>query len=382
MTRPLTLCAALLSLCICSALLAQTEATQASTEPATEIAPAGQLMPLAVPAAPPLSVDEVLAVPEELRQLVNQKVVQLARHPTARLEKLVEFMFSPSGLGLTYDDTTRTVAQTFADRKGNCLSFTLLFLEMARSTGLTADMQESEKVLLSFSDTDTLVYTGHVSASIKINGRRQEIQFDPNNPILRGSVDIITKARSVAHYYNNRGAELMVAGHLDEADAHFAQAIELDPRMVQAHSNRGVLHMRLKDPNAAEYHFKAALAIDPKRISVLSKLVSLYRSQGRSKEEALTAERLADVEEDDPYHHFVHGLQLESRGEFEPALEHYRAAAKLDRKQPLYQLGMARAYEGLGREDMARHHAERAQALSRRKSSTSFAIQMMRGGRQ
>ncbi|MCB1589726.1 MAG: hypothetical protein KDI56_12550, partial [Xanthomonadales bacterium] len=114
MTRPTIFHAALLSLCLCGSLLAQTEpsAANASAEPVTEIAPAGQPLPLAVPAAPPLSVDEVLAVPEELRQLVNKKVVQLARHPTARLEKLVEFMFSPTGLGLTYDDTTRTVAQT------------------------------------------------------------------------------------------------------------------------------------------------------------------------------------------------------------------------------------------------------------------------------
>jgi tetratricopeptide (TPR) repeat protein len=324
---------------------------------------------------------EVVRVPDELLEMLEKKVISQARHPEDRLDRLVDFMFKPGGMELKYDDTTRTVEQTFIDRKGNCLAFTQLFVVLARLSGLGAEMQESENVLISFNDSDTLVYTGHVSASITIKRRKHEVQFDPNNPIVKGSTNVISRERAVAHYYNNRGAELIASGHHELADQHFARAVALAPEMVSAYNNRGVLQLRMGRPDLAEAHFLAALQHDPSRISVLANLISLYRSQGQTAKLEKYSRHMAEAEQNNPYYHFMQALQHEAEKDYTQALEHYDAAARLDRLQPLYRLGLARCHTALGNHKEAARQAKRADTLSNRKPSTSHAINMLRGSR-
>lgn len=347
------------------------------------------LTPLSVAAAgeavhalrAPIEPAEVIRVPDELRALLEQKVIKTSRLPEDRLNRLVDFMFKPGGMELKYDDTTRTVEQTFNDRKGNCLAFTQIFIELARLAGLEAEMQESENVLISSSDLETLVYTGHVSAAVTIMRRKHEVQFDPNNPIVKGTTNIISRERAVAHYYNNLGAELMAAGDLELADQHFTRALALAPDMVSIYNNRGVLKLRQQRADLAEADFLSALRHDPTRISVLSNLISLYRSQNRMDQMALYSKRLAEAEANNPYFHFMQGLRLEAEQSFSEAIAHFEAAAKLDRLQPLYPLGLARCYAALGQESTAAGYARRAERLSKRKPSTSHAINMLRGSR-
>ena len=42
---------------------------------------------------------------------------------------------------LDYSEVTRTASATFHERQGNCLSFTMLFVGLARAAGLTATYQ-------------------------------------------------------------------------------------------------------------------------------------------------------------------------------------------------------------------------------------------------
>jgi tetratricopeptide (TPR) repeat protein len=342
--------------------------------------------PLAEPVEAPLARTllepaEVVRVPDELRAMLDEKVISTSRYPEDRLYRLIDFMFKPGGMELKYDDTTRTVAQTFHDRKGNCLAFTQIFVELARIAGLDAEMQESENVLISASDLETLVYTGHVSAAITIKRRKREVQFDPNNPIVKGSTNIVSRERAVAHYYNNLGAELMAAGELDLADQHFAQALALAPDMVSAYNNRGVLNLRQQRPELAEANFRSALEQDSESISALSNLISLYRSQGQTAQMERYSQRLSEAQEGNPYYHFMQGLRLEADQQYHEAIVHFEAAAKLDTLQPLYRLGLARCHAALGNDAQAIRHAKSAARLSKRNPSTSHAINMLRRSR-
>jgi Flp pilus assembly protein TadD len=340
------------------------------------------LLPGLLFAAPP-SAERVLHVPDTLVQLFQQQVLAHARQPDDRLQHLVQFMFDPAGMGLEYDDSiTRTIEQGFVDRKGNCLSFTLTFIELARLAGLDAEMQESEHALVAMRGDSDLVYVGHVNASVRINRRVKEVHFDPNRPLLRGSHGVISTDRALAHYYNNRGAELMAAGDSAAAEAHYAQALQLDASMVSAHNNRGVMYLRMQDPANAERAFLQALDHDSNRILVLSNLVSLYRSTGRQSRLAEFELRLAQAEEGNPYHHFIQGMQLERQGAYSEALQHYKAASRLDPGQPLYQWGLNRSFAALGDERQARRHEKRALALDRRPTTGGRSINMIRSSRQ
>ena len=88
------------------------------------------------PAAVP-TIEQVMAVPAPLRAEVHARVVEPGCTRNEQLERLAHYVFGDDGLALEYDnEVTRTVAQVYQDRKANCLSFTLLFVALAREAGL------------------------------------------------------------------------------------------------------------------------------------------------------------------------------------------------------------------------------------------------------
>ncbi|MCB1642973.1 MAG: hypothetical protein KDI37_14695 [Xanthomonadales bacterium] len=330
--------------------------------PPVSVPPVGEFV---VPSEMPAQA-EITRLPAELIVQFQTEVLAKASSKDARLERLVAFMFESWGMGMTYDgSTTRTVSQAYLDRKGNCLSFTLTFLELARLAGLNAEMQESEQALVSMADSDRVIFTGHVNANVLINRRSAEVHFDPNRPLLRSVRETISRQRALAHYYNNRGAELMEEGAYSQADAHLAEALNLDPSLVAAYNNRGVLKLRQQDVSAAERLFMSAYQLDPDGISVLSNLVSLYRLQADSTQLDLFENRLAKAQSRNPYHHFLMGLQDERKGDHESALMHFTLAARLDRRVPLYRWALSRVLQATGDLEQARTQARRAVALER-----------------
>ena len=99
------------------------------------------------PAAVP-TIEQVMAVPAPLRAEVHARVVEPGGTRNEQLERLAHYVFGDDGLALEYDnEVTRTVAQVYHDRKANCLSFTLLFVALAREAGLEAQVQEVGEVL-------------------------------------------------------------------------------------------------------------------------------------------------------------------------------------------------------------------------------------------
>ena len=58
-----------------------------------------------------------------------------------RMQRLVYAIIGDGNFDLVYDDKTRTASETFRDARGNCLSFTNLFIAMARYLEVHAEYQ-------------------------------------------------------------------------------------------------------------------------------------------------------------------------------------------------------------------------------------------------
>ncbi|QDH70220.1 transglutaminase domain-containing protein [Marilutibacter alkalisoli] len=134
------------------------------------------LSTLDLPAPPPVPVlsdwEQVTAVPAELHAPLQEQVAAEPK-PVRRLERLVEWMFASDGLAFEYDnEATRSVAETLHDRRGNCLSFTLAFVVLARRVGFDAHMQETDDVLVwpGSLDSNVVIHAGHVNAGVDVGG--------------------------------------------------------------------------------------------------------------------------------------------------------------------------------------------------------------------
>jgi tetratricopeptide (TPR) repeat protein len=328
-------------------------------------------VPVQAPVQEPVDQYAVTRLPDELLTDLDRRVLVGAHSPEQRLTRVLAYMLEPKALGLTYaNDYTRTVAETVRDRKGNCLSFTLTFLALAKAAGVQAHMQEADQALILVEQDSKLLFVGHVLASARVGRQRFDVNFDPERPLLRGGRDIVGPRRGLAHYYNNRGAELMGAGDLASAALHFDQAIGLDPDMPAAQNNRGVLHMRLGQRTEAERRFKRSLELAPDSLSTLSNLVALYRQAGDSGRAAATLARLNQEQRNDPQHQFVLGMHLEQQGRLDEALAHFQQAATLRRREPMFQEALARLYRALGDTERAARHQHRADRLNARQTSS------------
>ena len=88
-----------------------------------------------------LSHVDPLELNDEMRAFANG-YVDPYRSQSTRLQHLLYAVMHEGTFDLIYDDTTRTAIETFRDQRGNCLSFTNMFVALARHVGLDASFQE------------------------------------------------------------------------------------------------------------------------------------------------------------------------------------------------------------------------------------------------
>lgn len=309
--------------------------------------------------------DQVMRVPPELRAQVHERVVDRSRSKEQRLHLLADFVFSEDGLALEYESgNTRTVEQAWRSGKVNCLSFSLLFVALAREAGLEAQVQEIDKVLAWYQEEGIVYNSSHVNVGVRAGRKRHTVDVGRGAIIARHRPVAISDERALAHFYGNRGAELMAAGEMDAARAHMEAAIALDPDYATNWSNFGVLHLRSGDAAAAERAYLRALGLDPVHSAALFNIVGLYRRNGNARRAAEFQARLEKAQLADPFHQFLLANAYESRGEYERAVDHYRRAIRLHGKEHRFHFGLARTYLLMGEKRRASRSLARARALS------------------
>lgn len=313
-------------------------------QPANAQVPAEIAVDTGEPAAP----EQVLAIPAWLDALVRTRVVETTTSRDKRLERLIELLYGPAGLALQYDGaTTRTIAQSVTERKANCVSFALMFTALARRAGIDAYVQETDHVL-AWQGNGALYGNGHINVGVKIGGVRKTVDIDRSVVSIRGIPRAISDERALAHFYNNRGAELMDAGRLLAARKHLDMAIRMEPDFVGAWNNLGVLQMRQGAQAEAERAYATALEHKKRYAPTLANLVNLYRHTGDTKRLAEYEKQLFEVQRRDPFHQIILALGYERRGNYTAAIEHFQRALRLKAKEHFVYYGLARSYAHLG----------------------------------
>ncbi len=327
------------------------------------LAPASGTSPQAPLQAAP-EPGQVMALPAELRQRLAMEVTVGSRSDTSRLQRLLEFMFQPDGLGMEFQyDATSTVEHAYLTRKANCLTFTLMFIALAREAGLDAYTQEIDRTITWHQQDSTIYHTSHVNAGVKANGRRYTVDVGSDSLIARDPPQRVSDERLLAHFYNNRAADLMAEHSLTSAAEHMRIALELDPSYANSWSNYGVLHLRLEDLAGARRAYDRALQLNPTHAAALFNMLTLAARSGDVQGEAAYRRRLDQARARDPFHQFLLAIDHERHGRHDEAVQHYRHAIRLHGSEHRFHLGLARVYLKLGEHHLAGRSLLRAQAV-------------------
>lgn len=328
--------------------------------------PATQGVPLQTLAADiPPSAAQIVAVPPDLQALLRQRVISAGPDREARLQHLIEMLFARDGMDLQYDATaTLTVSETWQQRRANCLSFTLLFVALARSAGIQARVQEVDQVVSWYQEDGGLYNVGHVNAGIEVNGRSGTVDLDRNVLYDRKGPRVIDDARAIAHFYNNRGAVQLEAGNGDAARAWFDAALRQSAGFSAALNNLAVLEGRQGNLSLARAYYMDALRSSPRHIPSLINASSLLARMGDRAGAARLQQRLQHVRQRDPFTQYLLGTQAERAGDSDRAIHFYRRALRLYDSAHPFHFALARAYVMAGDLKRAGHELQRAQQLA------------------
>jgi len=279
-----------------------------------------------------------------------------------RLNAIQTAMFDADFAFSYQDDVTLTAAQAFAQRRGNCMSFTALFIAMSRAAGIPTFLMSVRRTPEVDKDEDLVIVNRHVVAGFRNPSDVTVFDFylTTESPFMQQRV--IDDVMATAMYHNNLAGNAIRAGRLEEAARNLDIATALAPHWAPAWVNLGVVRFRRGDPMAAMEAYQEALMLEPTNSSALTNMAYVYRNLGRE-EEAQAVLRAAAHRTTNPFT-LIAIADLEMvRGNLAEAERYLRRARWWYKDEPEVYVALARLARHRGRTDKADKYTARAEAL-------------------
>ncbi|KQZ42589.1 hypothetical protein ASD58_24850 [Duganella sp. Root1480D1] len=272
--------------------------------------------------------EQVFALSPEMKAYANK--IRTTLGSKAQHQALYEALYQRDQLRLEYDsEMTRTAAQAFQARAGNCMSLVIMTAAFARELGLDVQFQRitSEDT---WSRSGSLYFSsGHVNLILsksKFEATRSydtapsvTIDFLPPPDAELMPTEVISESTVVAMYMNNRAAETLVQGKLDEAYWWARSAIEYEPNFLMGYNTLSTIYQRHGDMNMAERTLRFAHEHDPLNAVILFNLSEVTNTLGKTEESAKYKAELARLEPYPPFHFFHIGQKAMADGDYQKA---------------------------------------------------------------
>jgi tetratricopeptide (TPR) repeat protein len=325
---------------------------------------AGSALPWDTSSAPAVvSVDEAFGLDDDMRAFVAPLAIG---DSASRLSRLLGGMRDRGLFSLAYNDTfTRTASATFHDRQGNCLSFTMLFVALAREAGLLVRYQVVDVPPKWNNDHGLVVVGTHVNALVGTSfDRRFVVDFNAAKFREIYPTRAVSDRYAVALFYNNLGAEALARGDFASSFALLREAARTHPDMTGPWVNLGVLYARNALYEHAEAAYQRAIDVDSHEQSALANLANVYSSLGEKELADEYRQRVRRYRESNPYYHYALAQVAYGDGRFEDALTALRTAIRLKHDDDEFYSLRGRALVALGRADSAVASFARAKELA------------------
>lgn len=321
--------------------------------------------------------DGIMALNDELRDYVTSKV-KGDPQARSRLRKLIRGMIEDGLLTLDYDpNLTYTAIETFQNRQGNCLSFSLLFAALAREANLDVSFQMVDIPPSFRADGEMILLNNHIN--VLVQGVRSDVNYlrsyvvDFNTAEYNGNYDTrkVTDNYAIALYYSNVAIEFLQAGNSKKAFRYLKKGIETDSAIAGLWVNLGVLYSRYEQYNMAVQAYQQALSIQRSNKSALVNLARALHYLGRVEESEYYLKKVAYYRDHNPYYHYFQAQIAYQENELEDAMDYLAKAIRLkrDEHQFYFLRGLVhyqmKAYDLAARDyRKARDTAEKAQLIS------------------
>jgi tetratricopeptide (TPR) repeat protein len=288
-----------------------------------------------------ISTADLFALSPEMRAYLHSAAFNTYLRNRGKDYGLLEALYngSKTGLKLDYDASyTRNAAETYRDRAGNCMSLVIMTAAFAKELGLQVRYQDVVMEQSWSRNGGLYLSSGHVNLVLGYRGPSPLYGTELERDLV---VDFLPEARAdhryarpleeediVMMYQNNRAAEALVNGKLDDAYWWARAATSGNPRTALAYNTLGVVYDRRGDLAMAERAFRAALTREPESVITLRNLEPVLAAQGKTEEARAVAQRAAKIEPVPPFLYFNKGVVAYRQGDYGEARDLFAREVK------------------------------------------------------
>lgn len=313
-----------------------------------------------------------LALSPAMQRFAETEMASEIRNKGVR-EGLIDALYTKGRLKLDYDaETTRTAAEAFEARRGNCMSLVLMTAAFARHLNLPLRFN-SVYLEESWTRSNGIFFVaGHVNVSLArpmTSGRVTifgdpellTIDFLPPDQVRGNRSRAIEESTILAMFMNNRAAEALTVGRLDDAYWWAREAITTDSRWLASYNTLAVLYRRKGMLDKAEAALRHVLEREPLNLQAMSNIVLVLGDVGRRSEADDFARQLAQIQPVPPYKFFDEGVVAMKAGEYAAARQLFRKEVARAAYVPEFHFWLGLANYGMG--DVGAARGEIAKAL-------------------
>jgi Flp pilus assembly protein TadD len=295
---------------------------------------------------------DIAAVDQDIIDYLNTNI-DSSLYGWELVNRLQDLLFSEQYLNIQYDDLANfTAAETFAQRRANCLSLVNLYIGMARYLGLEVQYQTIQIRPVWNRRGEMMVLSEHINALGRLGpSNRYIVDFTPDVRLQQQTARVVSDREATALFFNNLAVEHLVQGEYEQAREQLRNALAVYPDLTIAWNNMGSVMSRLGEAGLAEYSLQKSASLDRNNASAYNNLARLYFEQGDLEKAERYRTAVQSYNRRNPYYHYMLGNMDFEDGQFEEALVHFQQAIRRNADEPDFYLALALTFRELGDED-------------------------------
>lgn len=307
--------------------------------------------------------------PEELLRLDDEMKTYFAARIhrgdsiEARLDEVINAILGEKGLHFIYDlEGVYDVREAFRRRSGNCLTYSMLVVAVAREFGIDAQFNEVIVGPHWNRSGGIILERRHVNVRVDAIGGSFEIDLKLNDDLTasRSSAKLVDDARVISGAYNSVGVYRLAAGDYAGALRLMEQSTTIDPTYTSAWTNRGGAYLMAGQSERAWECYERALAVEPNTPAALSGQAFIHRKNGRIAEAEKLERKVLSYRERNPYYLVSVARDEIASGNLVAARRHLKRAIRIKSDDPAFFELLAEVARGQGLESEAKRWTERS----------------------
>jgi len=275
--------------------------------------------------------ENILAISASMRDAINTHFASLPRSLIA--ERMANWLMAEDGHHMIYDiNANHHPSQAFEERRGNCLSFTILLTTMAAE--LDVELKYNEVQLPDVWNQDEnenngLVLYRHINAIRETRNQKFVFDLAMDEYDLDYPQRIIPTRNAVALLHNNRAIESFQKKDKEQTMHYIRLAVSQNPENPDIFVNLGAILKFFGRRELATETLLHALELDNNSSIAATKLERWYRADG-NKVKSRKYQRLArSSHARNPYFQFSQAQRYFESGEYKTARRYIRRAKRL-----------------------------------------------------